>query len=264
MKLKKISLIFSVMMIMSILVGCASSSNVSQIESKGKIIMGTSADYPPFEFRIQNGGSEEIVGMDIAIANEIAKDLGVELEIKDMKFDELLNDLEADNVDFVIAGMGATEERKQSIVFSNVYYIDEQDILVKSEDMDKYKTLEDLKDAKIGVQKGSLQENIAINQLPDAELTSHPKVADLVSELKESTIDAIILERPVAESFAANTEGIVVCDMDFNESVTSGYSIAIKKGNSELVEKVNGTIDRLKEAGLLNEFFIEATNLYDQ
>ncbi|MBR5866998.1 MAG: transporter substrate-binding domain-containing protein, partial [Spirochaetaceae bacterium] len=97
-------------------------SAMEKIKANGKIILGTSADYPPYEFHALIDGKDTIVGFDISIAEEIAKDLGVQLEIKDMNFDGLLAALVSGNVDFVISGMTPTEERKQNVDFSDIYY----------------------------------------------------------------------------------------------------------------------------------------------
>ena len=268
MKFKKLSLIFLILSFIAVLTGCnqdvpvSSSSVVGQIKSKGKLVIGTSADYPPFEFHKLIDGKDEIVGMDISMAKEIAKDLGVELEIKDMDFDGLIAALASDNVDLVLAAMSEKEDRKQSVDFSNVYFIAEQLVLVRDEDVEKYKTLDDLKNAKIGAQKGTLQEEIAEEEFPDAEIRALGKVTDLVLDLKIKSIDALILEKPVAKAYAANTDGVNVCAVEITDD--SGYAIALKKGNTELLAEVNKTIERIKDDGSLDKFLLEANDLYDQ
>lgn len=116
--MKKIfSLVLAMFMMLS-LVGCNKNQNTTvdelgKIKKAGKIVLGTSADYPPYEFHKVIDGKDEIVGFDIEIAKQIAKDLGVELEIKDMKFDGLLAALQAGKIDFIVSGMTPTEERKR-------------------------------------------------------------------------------------------------------------------------------------------------------
>ena len=108
------------------MIGCGSTSNekkdgaakataLDATKSKGKLVVGTSADYPPYEFHKQVDGKDQIVGFDIDIAKEVAKDLGVELEVDDMSFDGLLVALQAGKVDMVFAGMTPTDERKHGI-----------------------------------------------------------------------------------------------------------------------------------------------------
>ncbi|MCS4517195.1 transporter substrate-binding domain-containing protein [Clostridium botulinum] len=129
-------------------------------------------------------GKDEIVGFDITIAKEIAKDLGVKLEIKDMKFDGLLAALQSGNVDIVIAGMNPTEDRKKSVDFSKIYYQAIQSVVVRAEDKDKFKSLEEFKGKKIGVQKGTTQEEVAKKEMTNSEIKSLGKVTDLVLELQ--------------------------------------------------------------------------------
>ena len=130
--IKKLIAVAAVATIAISMVGCGSNakkestnSNTSALEaikSKGKLVVGTSADYPPYEFHKEIDGKDQIVGFDIEIAKQFAKDLGVELEIKDMAFDGLLVALQADKVDMVFAGMTPTDERKQNADFSDIYY----------------------------------------------------------------------------------------------------------------------------------------------
>jgi polar amino acid transport system substrate-binding protein len=240
-----------------------SGNSLSRIISSGKLIVGTSADYPPFEFHIQQNGQDEIVGFDMSLGQEIAKDLGVTLEIKDMDFDGLLAALTTDNVDIIIAGMNATDERKQSVDFSEIYYQAQQEILVREADYDKYKTVDDLKNARIGVQTSTIQEGIAQDQLPDATLTSLAKVTDLVLGLTVNNVDAVILDSTVADQYAKNTPGIKVGQVTFQTPDNTGTAVAIKKGNSDLVDKINATIERLKSDGSLDKFMLDNTNLAD-
>ena len=134
---KIISIIITILIAFS-LSGCsqgkasAEVSKMDKIKEKGKIVIGTSADYPPYEFHKSIDGKDTIVGFDIEIAKEIAKDLGVELEIKDMKFDGLLAALQTGNIDFVAAGMNPTEDRKKNVDFSKIYYTAVQCVVIRS------------------------------------------------------------------------------------------------------------------------------------
>src|SRR5690349_9795691 len=110
------------------------SDTLSKAKKAGKIIVGTSADYAPYEFHTMVNGKDTIVGFDIEIAKVVAKDLGVTLEIQDMGFDGLLPALNADKVDFVIAGMTPDEKRKQAVDFTNIYYVAKQGVMVRAED----------------------------------------------------------------------------------------------------------------------------------
>lgn len=228
-----------------------------------KLIIGMSADFPPYEFHIKNEkGEDEIVGFDVDIAKEIAKDLGAELEIKDMIFDSLLNELESGRVDLVISGLSPTPERAKQVDLSQIYYKAEQSVVSLTENKDKYATMESLEGTKIGVQKSSIQEGIA-KTVPGAKLTSLNKISDIVMQLKSGRVDVAILEGPVAGSFVKNVEGISVTDA---KPVTDdeGYVIGVKKGNKEMLDQVNATLDRLIKDGSIDKFVAEASALAEK
>lgn len=235
-------------------------TKVEKIKEAGKIIVGTSADYAPYEFHKQIDGKDEIVGFDISIAEEIASDLEVELQIKDMKFDGLLAALEAEKIDFVIAGMTPTEERKKNVDFSKVYYQAVQSLVVKSEDINTYKTMNDFKGKKIGVQKGSTQEALAKEQLKDSQIKSLGKVTDLILELKNGKVDALVIELPVASAYANKNDDISVSNVNL-EITDEGSAIAVKKGNSDLVKSIDKTLDKLINDKSIDKYVTEANEL---
>ncbi len=111
---------------------------LDEIKEKGYIAVATSPDYPPYEFKIIENGEEKTVGFDIAIVEEIAKDLGVELRLIEMGFDGLLLELEAGNVDLAMAGFTPTPEREKSVDFSDIYYTATQSVLIKAKDAEIY------------------------------------------------------------------------------------------------------------------------------
>ena len=160
-------------------VGCGASNKsekeskdlLATIQEKGKVVVGMSADYAPYEFHyINENGQDVIGGFDVDIANEIANSLGVELVIQEMDFDALVAALPAGKIDLVVSGMNPTEERAKVVDFSEIYYNSQHGILVRSEDVDKYKTFADLEGAKVGAQLGSTQEQIARSEVPNADL----------------------------------------------------------------------------------------------
>ncbi|PAB59551.1 transporter substrate-binding domain-containing protein [Anaeromicrobium sediminis] len=235
-------------------------SKVDLIKEKGKIVLGTSADYPPYEFHKEINGEDTIVGFDIEIAKAMAEELGVELEIKDMKFDGLLAGLKAGKIDFIVAGMSPTEERKKSVDFTQIYYKGVNKVLVRVEDKDKYNTVDDFKGTKVGAQKSSIQEDLAKNELKDIELKSLGKLTNLVLELENKKIDSIVVSEFVAEAYAKQNPKLALAGMEFGNG-EDGSAIAIDKGNEELVKIMDKAIDKLKESGKLKEFIIEAIEL---
>lgn len=228
-----------------------------------KLIIGLSADFPPYEFQVKSSnGKNEIVGFDVEIAKEIAKDLGVELEIKDMPFSSVLNELKGERIDLILSGLSPTEERKKEIDFSNIYYTAEQAVVTLEENKDSYKTVDALKGKKIGVQMGSIQEGIA-KEIEGATLTSLAKNSDIVMQLKSGRVDVAIMEGPVAKSFVKNVEGLVITDAK-PQAEEEGYVVGIKKGHTEMVNQVNKTLDRLKAENKIEQFVLEATELAEK
>ena len=268
--LKKIMVVVLSLMIVLSVAGCGQKeeaevqkTKLEQIKESGQLVIGTSASYPPYEFHKQIDGKDQIVGFDIEIAKEIASDLGVELVIKDMKFEGLLAALNTGKIDMVIAGMTPTEERKKSVDFSKVYYVATQSVIVKADQVENYKTPEDLKDKMIGVQKGTLQEEIAKDVVPAEQIKGLGKVADVILELKGDKVDAIIVESPVGKAYAKNNDDLGVAEIDFNTG-DSGSAIAIKKGSTDFVAAVDESLDRLINEGKIDEFVAAATELADK
>jgi ABC-type amino acid transport substrate-binding protein len=235
-------------------------SKVDKLKEKGKIVIGTSADYPPYEFHKSIDGKDTIVGFDIDIAKEIAKDLGVELEIKDMKFDGLLAALETENIDFVAAGMTPTEERKKNVDFSKIYYTAVQCVVVRAEDESAIKSLEDLKSKKVGVQKGAVQEQLANEQLATSEIKPLGKVSDLMLALSTKKVDAVIVELPVAKAYAQQNSALTLSKIQL-KTKEEGSALAVKKGNEDLVNLINASIDRLINDKAIDKFVTDANNI---
>jgi arginine/lysine/histidine transporter system substrate-binding protein len=254
------------------LVGCGSNNNSSstsgnsesetmkRIKENGKIVLGTSADFPPFEFHKKINGKDQIVGFDIEIAKQIAEDLGVKLEIKDMSFDGLLAALNSGSVDFVISGMQATPERKKNVDFSEVYYQGDQSVIVRKSDINKYKKLSDFANKKFGVQKGSTQQEIMMEQVPKANLVELAKVSDLVLMLKNNKVEGCLTDSPIAKAYADANDDLAVANIKVDvENI--GTAIAVKKNSSDLVSKINKSIDKLKKNNTIDKLLVESTKL---
>ncbi len=259
---KLFSLLFII--IISITLSACTQNNANSLESikaRGKIVLGTSGDYPPYEFHKEIDGQDSIVGFDIEIAKEIAKDLGVELEIKDMAFGGLLAALDSGNVDFVLAGMTPTPDRAKNVNFSNIYYTAIQAVIVRSGEENSISTIEQLNGKKVGVQKGSIQEELA-KSITGVEIKALGKLPDLILELKNNKVAALIVELPVANAYAENNTDLAISSIDFPES-DGGSAVAIKKGNNDLTETINQTLNRLIEQKLIDKFVSDATNLVE-
>lgn len=251
-------------------VGCGASNNKSAtetkdlletIQEKGKVVVGMSADYAPYEFHyIDENGKDVIGGFDVDIANEIANSLGVELVIQEMDFDALVAALPAGKIDLVISGMNPTEKRAKVVDFSEIYYNSQHGILVRSEDVDKYKTFADLEGVKVGTQLGSTQEQISRNEIPNADLQLLNNVNNLILELKAGKIDAIVMEKPVAEMAVKSNPELAVGNPIYEEE-SGGNAVGIAKGNEELLAKINEVIKNLNESGKMDEYIVKANEL---
>jgi len=248
-------------------VGCGASSNkasdnnstdlLETIQEKGKLVVGMSADYAPYEFHyIDENGKDVIGGFDVDIADAI----GVELVIQEMDFDALVSALPAGKVDVVISGMNPTEERAKVVDFSDIYYNSQHGILVRAEDADKYKTFADLEGAKVGAQLGSTQEQIAKAEIPNADLQLLANVNNLILELKSGKVDAIVMEKPVAEMAVKNNPDLAVGEPTYEEK-TGGNAVGVAKNNPELLAKINEVINELNESGKMDDYILKANEL---
>lgn len=239
-------------------------NRLEKIKAAGKIVVGTSADYPPYEFHALIDGKDEIVGFDIEIAKEIAKGLGVELEIQDMGFDAVLAGVGSGLIDIGLAGINPSAERDAEMDFSDIYYQAKHTLLVSAGDKDSYRSVEDLKEKTVGVQIGTVQEEVAKQNLDPAQVKSLGKVTDLVLELKTGLIDAIILEEPVADSYAAQNSDLAVSSEVVFEMQDMGSSVITANDEPELMAEINTILGELKSSGKIDNFVAEATKLSDQ
>jgi polar amino acid transport system substrate-binding protein len=238
-------------------------STLEKVKESKKLVIGTSADYPPYEFHKEINGKDEIVGFDILIAEELAKDLGVEIKLSDMSFDGLLAALKTGKVDMVISGMNPSEERKKSVDFSDIYYKAQHGIIVRAEDKDKYPDLDSLTGKKVGVQKGSIQQQIATSQIKDADFKGLSKVTDLMMELKNNKVDAVVTELPVGEFYTERNPDLAMTTCEFEAEEDLGTAIAVKKGEVDFIEEINKTLNRLIKEGKISEFMVEANKMVE-
>lgn len=237
----------------------ASAKNLEEIKETGKLVVGTSADYPPFEWVIIDGnGESKIVGIDVDLAQLIADEIGVELVVEDMPFDSLIPSVISGRIDMTIAGMTYTEERAKQIDFSEQYHQSVSNFVVMAGEEGKYEKVEDFDGLKIGVQKGTVQEQMVKENLPNAEIVSMQKTGLLIEGLKTKKVDAIFIDDIVTIEFVAVNKGqiAVVSDVVF-ENPEQGKAVALAKGNEELLALVNKVVLEAVESGKITEF-IEA------
>ena len=234
----------------------AAAAELTTVEA-GKLTMATNATFPPYEMTTDSG---EFEGIDIDTAKAIADKLGVSLKIVDMSFDNLLMSLANDEFDLVIAGLSADEERRKTTDFSDPYLEAKNLILVRAEDADKYASLDDLKGVKGGAQTGSKPYNNCVTYCGEETTVGLAKVQDLVMELEAGKLDVVFLDYMTVLSYADAKEDLAAVDLGIPET-SDGYSIAVKKGNTELAEFINGVLAELKEQNAIEQFIVEAKKL---
>lgn len=249
------------------MVGCGKkedNSALAKIKKDGKFVIATSPDYPPFEFLVSDGGNSKVVGADIDFAKKLADKMGVKLEIKTMDFDALILALQAGKVDAVITGMSPNEERKKAVDFSDIYFKGENGVLVKSADVEKFKTEADLKKAKLGVQKGSTQETYVKDSLKLTNYKALAAIPDLVMDMKNGNIDAIVLNDKVAKLNSGKYDGVKVVEgiKLSSDGEEEAMAVAVKKGdNKDLLKLINEEIKTLKDSGEYDKILAKAVDM---
>ncbi|MDR0880059.1 MAG: transporter substrate-binding domain-containing protein [Clostridioides sp.] len=247
-------------------VGCSSGSSetkLDQIKSNGKLVVGLSPDYPPFEFPVMENGKEKIQGVDPAIGEAIAKEIGVKVEIKKMDFDGLIGAVNSDKIDIVLSAMSPSPDRVKTTDFSDLYFETKNVVLVKKDFTGKIESGEDLKKLKVGVQRGSIQEQYVRNELKVANSKSLAAVTDLALDLKNGNIDAIVVNDLVGNITAKQYNYVKVANSSVGGDVKEGMAAAIKKAdnNKEFVELVNKVIKDMKDSGQFDKTLDEMTTL---
>lgn len=231
------------------LAGCGTDEN--------QLIMGTNAAFPPFEYTTSNGLVGEFDGIDVAIANKLAENMGKELVVEDMEFDGLISAVSTGKVDMVIAGMTVTDERKQNVDFSDTYYVASQVMVVADDNTDITKA-EDLKNDKtVGVVLGYTGDVIVTDTLGISEdkITRANRGIDIVQDVKNGKLDAVVIDSATGKALAEKNGLKVIEDADVFES--EEYAIAVKKGDTELLEQINATLAELKENGEIEKIAME-------
>jgi len=222
---------------------------LEKIKSRGKLIVGTSADWPPFEW-IDNG---QVVGIDIEIAKRIADKIGVELEIKDMKFSALIEALKNDMVDMIIADISPTSKRELQVDFSIPYYFTKGNVIVILSDKN-IMSVKDLYGKKIGVQLGTIQQDWAEANLKNySTIITYDKVyPDMIFVLKRGDIDAVVISEQVANVILQKESGLKIA---FYVGGPSMSAIAVKNGAEDLKYVINQVIEELLESGEMQNIF---------
>ena len=225
------------------LVGCGNAASDSSQATNGTLIVGTNAAFPPFEYVGDDGKPD---GFDIALIKAIGEKIGMDVQVQDMEFDSLVSSI-GGKIDVAIAGMTVTEERKQTVDFSDSYYEAVQAVIVPKGA--SIATADDLKNLKIGVQLGTTGEFIA-DEIEGASVSAYNKAVDAVNDLNNGRVDCVIVDKNPAEVFGTqfSDKVDVLPGTNFNFE-PEHYAIALPKGNTDLAGKINNALKELKEDG---------------
>lgn len=229
-------------------------TEISEAIADGVLTVGTNTEFPPFEYVGEDGKAD---GFDIALIKEIGKRLGVEVKIHNMEFDSLVASV-GNKIDLSIAAITVTDERKNMVDFSDTYYESIQCVLAgKNSNMEK---VEDLKDKTIGVQLGTTGDFFA-EEINGAYTAQYSQAMDAVNDLKNERIDAIILDKNPAEIYAGEyADQIKIVDSTEFDFKPEQYAIAMPKGDTVLVDAVNGALAEIKNDGTFDKFITQYIN----
>ncbi|NLT94707.1 MAG: basic amino acid ABC transporter substrate-binding protein [Clostridia bacterium] len=257
---KKFRLALVAVLVISLLTfaGCSSTEKAKtetpQQEEKApqKVVykVGTEPTFPPFEFTNEKN---EIVGFDIDLIKAIAEDQGFEVEVQQLGFDGLILALQSGNIDIAASGMSITPERLQQVDFSDPY-IDAGLAIAVANNNETIKGVDDLKGTKVAVQIGTTGAGKAQELLEAGlikEIKTFPTVDVVMMELMNGGVDAVINDLPVTEAYISKQPGKIKVVGDVLES--DSYGFAVRKGNTELLEKINAGLKNLKENGKFEE-----------
>ncbi len=226
-----------------LLTGCAKDENT--------LFMVTEAGFAPYEYYENN----KVVGIDVDIAEEIAKRLDKKLVVKDVAFDSIINELNSGKADFALAGMSITEERKEEVDFSIEYAISKQ-VIVALKDTN-IKKVSDLNNKKITVQLGSVADSYVSKNFKNAKLIQQKKFLTAAEDIKGKKADCLIMDELPAVELVKNNPELKILDI---EMFTDKYAAVVSKGNTELLEQINEILQDLIDSGKINEFTINHTS----
>jgi len=241
---------------MCLLMIAASFSGCVTEDEENKIIVGTSADFPPFEYTDANGN---IIGFDIEMVTTILENLNYTVEVKDVGFDSLIPSLQAGTIDVIAAAMTITEEREEQVDFSIPYYEADQSVLIKKDsgvEINESHNLENftasIANLTIGAQTGTtgaawVQDNlIDTGMMNEDNLKLYDLYIDAVADLDigPERLDAIILDLPVAQAFAEDPGREVAYTVITEEY----YGLGVREGETELIEDINTELEKFMES----------------
>lgn len=251
---KKFSLLFLACLFVFALAGCGGGAKEGSTSVSGKkITVGTDASFPPFESMSPTGDPE---GFDIDLIKAIAETQNIEVQVKHTGWDAMMAGLEDGSVDVGIAGITITDDRKKSFDFTTPYFTAKQVILMKK-DAPAVNKVADLKGKKIGVQSGTTGQFLVEEHLGKgySGLKGFEEVAGAIEDMKNGRIDAVVADNAVVKKFMEQLKLDNVNIIEDTSANQEQYGIAVKKGNKELLDKLNKGLTAVKENGKYDEIY---------
>ena len=254
----------SLIMIMALAAMTGCGGEQAKEDEMTTLVLGTSADYAPFEFMYPDENVDmQYGGIDIYVSQYIADYMGLELQVENMSFNNLLTSLGKGQFDMVLADIEATDERKEAADFSDPYLTElAPQFLVKAENADQFKSYSDFEGKTIGAQTATTKYNI-ISEIPDVSPVALQNVLDLIKEVSYGKVDAILVDGSVAQQYQASNDDLVA--LSFDELGTSAdVCVAVAKGDPKgLLPKINEAIAKMNEENKIEEFKKTANDYAD-
>lgn len=232
---------------------------LDKIRAKGTLILGTESTYPPFEFIIIKDGKSVGVGMDVSLGEKIAEKIGVKFETSEMAFDAIIPAITVGTVD-IGGSMTPTEERKQVIDFSDLYYFSSNNFIVRKGEEANFSKKEDFAGKTIGAQQGTIQNTMVVEEFKDSKNLILPKVSSLIQELKNGNIDAIMVEAPVADTYVKAHQDLASAAFTIPDE-SGGVAISMAKGTDDLRALINEVIKEMMANGEMDKIYQENVEL---
>ncbi|MBU5436999.1 ABC transporter substrate-binding protein [Tissierella sp. MSJ-40] len=253
---KIIALMLAIVLPVTIFSGCTAKSTNSSSDSAtvedGKLIIVTEEGFAPYEYY----DGQDVVGVDVDIAKELAAIMGKELVIKDIAFDSIIPEINSDKADLGAAGMSITSERLEEVDFTIKYATSKQVVVVKK-DNTTIKNPEDINGKKVAVQLGTVADLVLTEDYPDCTLIQQKKYLAAAEDVKSGKADCIVMDALPAEELVKANPELVILE---KELFTDKYGMAMRKGNTELLEQVNEVLQKLMDEGKIEEFTLNHTS----
>jgi polar amino acid transport system substrate-binding protein len=261
--MKRIGFFVSVLVAASLVLsacggGSTAANHLEAIKQAGVIKVGTSADYPPFESVDASGNK---IGFDIDLMTEIAKRLGVKIEWVDMPFDSLIAAVQEGKIDASISAFNYSEERDQTIDFSDAYYTSEDAFTVAEGFAGTIANPEDVANFKVGVQTGTTQDGwltdtlVATSKLPEENLFRYDRVDQAMLDLQNGRIEVMMSDYIPAQALVEQLGGLTIV---YHGVLSSGpMNIVIPNDDKELQQAINEILKQLQDEGFINDLAVK-------